>query len=149
MEYIKKGRWKYYLVTCPGCKEKRYVRADVIKKTKCQACHRKTHGLSINANTRINEKNWLYGRWQKMKSRCKKKPSYVNRGIKVCDEWNSNFESFYKWAINNGASRELTLDRKDNDKDYSPSNCRWVTMKVQCRPGGRSGKFKKTTCKAW
>lgn len=144
MQFIRKGRWKYFLVKCPECKKERYLRADVVEKTKCASCHRKTHGLSVNAYTPENENNWLYSRWQKMKYRCKKKPTYVNRGIEVCDEWQSDFESFHSWAINNGAARELTLDRIDNDKGYSPLNCRWVTQKVQCRPGGRSGKYKKS-----
>lgn len=55
---------------------------------------------------------------------------YGGKGIKVCKEWH-DFMNFYNWAINNGYSEKLTLDRKDGNKDYEPSNCRWATRKEQ------------------
>lgn len=61
-------------------------------------------------------------------------PSYLRygpRGITVCEEWRVNPESFIKWAAENGWERGLSLDRIDNDKGYSPDNCRWATPKEQ------------------
>lgn len=58
---------------------------------------------------------------------------YMKRGIDVCDEWKNTPEAFIKWALANGYEDALTLDRIDNDKGYSPDNCRWVTYKVQMR----------------
>ena len=56
---------------------------------------------------------------------------YYVRGISVCDEWRDNFDSFYEWSIANGYSQILSLDRIDNNKGYSPDNCRWATPKQQ------------------
>lgn len=56
---------------------------------------------------------------------------YGGRGITVFEEWINDSTAFYNWSINNGFSENLTLDRIDNDGNYEPNNCRWVTMQVQ------------------
>jgi hypothetical protein len=86
-----------------------------------------THGLT---GTR------LYSIWASMKTRCnnprrKCYSYYGGRGITVCYEWENDFTKFYEWAVNNGYSDVLTLDRKDCDKGYSPDNCRWATWHEQ------------------
>ena len=55
---------------------------------------------------------------------------YMDRGISVCDEWRNSFEAFSAWADKSGYSPGLQIDRIDNDGNYSPSNCRWVTQIV-------------------
>lgn len=83
----------------------------------------------------------LYGVWHSMRDRCKNPNShaygrYGGRGICVCEEWDSDFAAFRKWAESagydpNAPRGKCTLDRIDNDGNYEPSNCRWVDMVVQ------------------
>lgn len=76
----------------------------------------------------------LYSVWSSMKSRCSLTHSrneyWSGRGIIVCQEW-QEFLPFYNWAIKNGYRKGLTLDRENNDGNYEPSNCRFVTYSVQ------------------
>lgn len=79
----------------------------------------------------------LFNIWETMKNRCEnpkreKYKDYGARGIKVCDEW-KKASAFVEWALSNGYRKGLQLDRIDNNSDYSPQNCRWVTPKENSR----------------
>lgn len=81
-------------------------------------------------------KSKLYAVWNSIKGRCRNEnntayKNYGGRGIQICDEWADDFETFYNWAINNGYSEELTVDRIDVDGNYTPDNCRFVSDVVQ------------------
>ena len=78
----------------------------------------------------------LYKEWRAMKNRCSCSTwedygNYGGRGITVCEEWEKSFEAFRDWAIANGYRDDLTLDRKNVNGNYEPSNCRWATLKEQ------------------
>nr|DAH19590.1 MAG TPA: PVL ORF-50-like family [Caudoviricetes sp.]DAH49188.1 MAG TPA: PVL ORF-50-like family [Caudoviricetes sp.] len=78
----------------------------------------------------------LYYAWANMRNRCKRESvksykDYGARGIKVCAEWEKSFESFRDWALENGYSDDLTIERKNHDGDYCPENCCWVTKAAQ------------------
>lgn len=108
-----------------------------------------THGLSQSR---------IYKVYSGMKKRCYDKnhklyDRYGGRGITICDQWLNDFMAFYNWSMANGYQDDLTIDRIDNDKGYSPDNCRWVTMLEQAQNTSKNVnityKGKTQTISAW
>lgn len=80
----------------------------------------------------------LYRVWNSMKARCTVETcdmyhNYGGRGIGICVEWAEDPAAFVCWALAAGYRSGLSIDRIDNDADYSPDNCRWVSQTEQCR----------------
>lgn len=101
--------------------------------------HRSSCGCGINSRKHGMYKTRIYRIYRGMISRCTNEnidcyARYGGRGITVCEDWidkDNGFTNFYKWAMDNGYDDTLSIDRRDNDDGYYPSNCRWVDMKTQ------------------
>ena len=81
-------------------------------------------------------KTRLFNIWIRMRDRCYRVntedyANYGGRGITICPEWKDDFVAFQKWALENGYQEGLSIDRKNVDGNYEPSNCRWATTKEQ------------------
>ena len=128
-----KRAYRYYLVTCPRCEKPVEMMAKVVNDKRTRMCK-----LCANSVRKIKHGGCgtrIYFTWRNMKARCndesnKDYKNYGARGIGVCEEWD-DFATFRAWAITTGYDDALTIDRKENDGNYEPSNCRWATQKQQ------------------
>lgn len=134
----RKNAEKVYKCLC-DCGNYTSIRSGSLKQGLTRSCGCLGRERIINANTTHGKRHTrIYGIWKTMKTRCYNKHSekyknYGSRSIVVCDEWKHDFEAFYNWAMDNNYRDDLTIDRIDNNKGYSPDNCKWSTPKQQVR----------------
>ncbi|HAR7072747.1 TPA: AP2 domain-containing protein [Staphylococcus aureus] len=126
-----KHKKKLYKCLCTRCGNEKIMIGTAVKNGYSKSCgclakdnHHKKHGMTGTL---------IYHKWKGMKQRCYNHNydfynAYGGRGIKVCDEWKDDFMQFYK-DMGDVPFKGAELDRIDNDDDYKPSNCRWISHK--------------------
>lgn len=138
------GRKTFWDCIC-ACGKEKTIRTDSLKDGSVRSCgclkkeqdeinfkdskFKPTHG---ETNTHI------YQTWQSMKQRCNDRNTksykyYGGRGIKVSEEWENDYESFKRWAYQNGYKETLSIERMNVNGNYEPSNCTWIPMSEQAR----------------
>lgn len=150
-DYQKRATWK----CCCDCGCKIVVPSSRLTngETKSCGCFRRELARDKRTFRHGKSQTRLYRVWSSAIQRCeypkhKQFHQYGGRGITICDEWRDNFQAFYDWAMANGYDEnaprgQCTIDRIDNDKGYSPDNCRWVDMKTQGNNRSHSGPLPK------
>lgn len=130
---------KLYHVRCKYCEYESDMRLYNIKQpTMCK--HKNRSGNIINFKPFWRHKK-LREVFRGMKDRCFNPNNkdfcwYGGKGICICQEWLNNPKLFEEWALNNGYTSNLTIDRIDADKDYCPDNCRWIPLPENARRAG-------------
>ena len=125
---------KFLCAYCDSIVEKRL---DAGKKQKSCGCV-KNELISESKIKHDDSFSSLYSSWSHLKNRCENTNNdaykdYGGRGITICNEWANDYTVFRDWALNNGYQENLQINRINNDGNYEPNNCNWVTSKENSR----------------
>lgn len=139
----------YAKVQCIKCKKMTTMRATQLFNKKYISCVCQLNNFGLT-----NHK--LYSVYYNMRDRCLNErchayKDYGGRGITICEEWLGldGYRIFYDWATSNGYKEGLSIDRIDNDGNYTPTNCQWITLsenlakanKINFRRKSNNGKY--------
>lgn len=114
------------VVRC-DCGKTTVMHTSNILRNGCESCGcEKQAALRARSTTHGLAKTPIWSVWCGMRTRC-------YRGVTVCQEWRDSPESFITWAVQHGYQPGLEIDRIDNNGNYEPSNCRFVTKSKNCR----------------
>jgi len=141
----------FAMYECPICHKDFKARMGNVKNgstTKCRSC-----ATRILKTVHGKTGHRIFNIWQNMIQRCTNKNNprfkdYGGRGICICEDWIKDFISFDKWAEISGYDDTLTIERKDNDGNYDPLNCEWITITEQSQ-NKRGGVYYDETKQKW
>ena len=136
----KKSRTHYWNCLCTKCNREYTISGNNLKSgatTQCRKCSSITHGGTLN-------KEPEYMIWFQMKDRCgnaknKNYHRYGGRGISVCDRWSKSYQNFID-DMGYRPTKNHSIERVNNDGDYSPDNCEWIHISMQNKNTSRAKK---------
>lgn len=144
----------YYKCRC-SCGNETITRGTMLKNGKSRKCKKCSSRENLGSDLEYKHgmtNTRMFHIWQGIIARCnntnhKYYKDYGGRGIRVCDEWEDGFIAFYNWSMANGYTEELTIDRINNDGNYTPDNCRWTDKVTQANNtrGNRQIEYKGET----
>jgi hypothetical protein len=126
------------LFLCGECENEFCAHISNVRQGYTKSCGCKKLTADGISRLPFGKENPIHSVWVHIINRCcnpadKAFKYYGARGISVCEEWQKSFKTFYDWAINNEYEQGLQIDRRDNNGNYEPGNCRFVTRQINCR----------------
>jgi len=142
---IKNKISSYWVCVC-DCGNEKIASTGSLQRQRTKSCGCLKREMTIARNIKHQQTHTrLYEIWKNMNKRCKNTSdksykNYGGRGISVCTEWCKNFVPFFNWAMANGYSDKLTIERINVNGNYEPTNCKWAT-KLEQANNTRNNRF--------
>ena len=133
------GRRKVMWLCLCDCGKYKTIAGESLRSGRARSCGCRKAEPLVRYSTRHGKRHErIYDIYCDMKKRCYNSKSrnykyYGGKGVKICDEWLSDFMSFYEWSMKHGYTDDLSIDRIDSSGNYEPSNCQWITRSENVR----------------